>query len=452
MFVGREKELAILKQQFDSDRKTAILVYGKRRIGKSTLLLKAAETFDGIVINHLCVQSTYEGNMDLLSRSICQGLEFPSIRFEDLYALFDFLNKQDKKILLIIDEYQYLKNTKKAREIDSLMQSVIDRMSNNINVVLCGSYITIMRELLEEENPLFGRFTAIIHLNEFDYYDAAKFYPQSSIRRKVENYAVFGGSPYVLSNIDSNISLEQNIIHLLLPETGILRSYIENVILREIQKTFDTRILEIIGNGKKKYSEINSMLGISNGLLDKQLKNLMNMETISKVSPINKPNDKRKTFYIINDNLMRFYFTYIFGNAGIIERIGEETFFKQFISASIQEFVSRRFEDIGNQYFQRKAKEGKILNVVDIGSFWYDDSERKISGEFDCVLKRTAGYDFYECKFYKEPMKVEECKKEEMQVNQIKGLSIHEMGFICLGGFDFQTDEYKLVSGEMLFE
>ncbi len=452
MFVARAKELRELEEQFQSPEKSVILVYGKRRIGKSTLIQKASDKFDGVVINHLCVQSNYEGNLAMLSRSICQTLGLPMIQFGELNDIFSFLEAQSKKVLLILDEYQYLKNTKRKNEIDSLMQGIVDRLSNHVKLVLCGSYISVMKELLEEENPLFGRFTCILHVDEMDYYDASGFYSNSSYVKKLEIYSVFGGSPYVLNSIDSEKSIKDNLIRLLLPETGILRSYIENVMLREIQKAFDVRILEIIGNGKKRYSELSSVVGDGKGLLDKQLKNLIDMETIYKVAPINKVNDKRKQFYCIRDNLMRFYFTYIFGNTGMIRRIGENAFYDQMIAPSIHEFISRRFEDIVNQYFQREVKFGRMQGILDIGSFWYDDPVTRRNGEFDCVLKRKDGYDFYECKYYKKPMNLNECEKEVEQICALKSIPVLRIGFVSLSGFSFESDKYHLISGEELFQ
>ncbi|MBQ8136084.1 MAG: AAA family ATPase, partial [Clostridia bacterium] len=277
MFLGRKNELHTLRQELSSwDQKTAVLVYGKRRVGKSSLIQEAAKGFDGIVINHLCVQSTFEGNLDLICRSVCQALGLPIVRFDSLLALMDFLKPTNKRILLIIDEYPYLKQTKKQNEVDSYMQSVIDRLPPNVKLILCGSYITMMKELLTEGNPLFGRFSLIQHIRDFDYQDAARFYPDLPVRDKAAFYAVFGGSPYVLENLDIHSSLQANILRLLLPETGLIRFHIENMMLNEIKKSFDTRILEALGNGKKRYSEISDALRMEEtGLLEKQLKILL---------------------------------------------------------------------------------------------------------------------------------------------------------------------------------
>ena len=252
MFLGREKELKELATALsDGKHKTAVLVYGKRRVGKSTLINEAARSFQGTVINHLCVTSTFEGNMELIYRSVRDTLELPGISFDSIFSMMEYLGTLEQNILLILDEYPYLKQTRKKGEVDSITQAVIDRLPENVKIILCGSYITIMKELLEESSPLFGRFTLIQHIRDFDYYDAARFYPELTARDKIAYYAVFGGSPYVLEQLDPSTSLRDNILKLLLPETGIVRTHIENVMLREIQKSYDIRILEALGNGKK---------------------------------------------------------------------------------------------------------------------------------------------------------------------------------------------------------
>lgn len=452
MFVGRQKELVELREAIHSDRKAAVLIYGKRRIGKSTLISETARDFEGIVIEHMCVRSSFDGNLALLNRDISLAMGLPDMHFSNLEDIFSFLSTQKQPVLIVLDEYQYLKESEKKGQVDSLMQNVIDHMAENIKLVLCGSYISVMKELLEEENPLFGRFTCVMHIEEFDYIDASLFYPDATTRDKIIYYAIFGGSPYVLSTIDTSVSLEQNIKKLLIRSTGILRIYIENVMLQEIGKAYDVRILEVIGNGKKKYSDIQSSLSRdNNGLLSKQLKNLSEMETIEKIFPINRPDDKKKSFYVIRDNLMRFYFTFVFGNDGVIARIGEDAFYRQFIAGGLLEFVSRRFEDVALQYFGRLARSGQRTDILDIGSFWYDDPVHKKNGEFDCVLRSEAGYEFYECKFYKNPMTEQECIKEEKQLEEIPGVAVSVTGFVCPAGFDFSSDRYRLINGDELF-
>ena len=453
MFTGRTKELNELNTELISDKKSAVLVYGKRRIGKSTLIKEASKSFKGVIVNHLCVKTSFEGNLDLLTKSIMLSLELPETKFSNIFDLFSFVDKQNKKILIILDEYQYLKESHKEGEVDSYMQAVIDSISDNIKIILCGSYIAVMKELLKESNPLFGRFTKIIRLEELDYYDSSLFYPKLPNREKIRFYSVFGGSPFVLSNLNYEKSLEENIMDLLIEQNSLLRTHIENVMLTEIKKTYDVRILEIIGNGKKKYGEIQNHLGMKDsGLLDKQLKELLNMETITKTFPINKSNDKKKQFYEIKDNLMRFYFSYIFSNDAIIYRFGPSLFFNSKIKGTLNTFISYRFEGIAIQYFMRLARSGQLSDVEDLGSYWYDDKETSTNGQFDCVLKNKDGYDFYEAKFYQKPMTKSECEKEEKQVRALSDMNCNKVGFISSSGFDFKDRKYNLIDDKKLYK
>ncbi len=455
MFIGRQKELKQLSAELSNwKRKTAVLIYGKRRVGKSTLIKEVTKSFDGVVINHMCVSSTFEGNLELICQSISECLSLPNMHFDSIFEMVDYLKTLNKKILLIIDEYPYLKQTRKKNEVDSYMQVVIDRLPENVKLILCGSYITIMKELLTEGNPLFGRFSLIQHIHDFDYYEASMFYPELSVKDKIAYYAVFGGCPYVLENLNPDLTLEENIVSMLLPETGLIRSHIENIMLREIQKSFDVRILESLGNGKKKYTEIRDKLGNSEtGLLDKQLKVLLDMETIQKTEPINRRNDKKKQFYEIMDNLMRFYFSFIFGKTGTISRIGEEQFYNRNIKPSITQFISRRFEGVVLQYFHKMSVLGEYPDIEDFGSYWYDDPRTKTNGEFDCVLKRDYDqYDFYECKFFDRPMTLEECRWEKEQLETIHGIQVSGVGFVCSGGFTFEDEkEFILIDGKQLY-
>ncbi len=453
MFIERKEELKILEREFSKAEKSAILIYGKRRVGKSTLIIEAAKSFNGVVINHIAAEgASYEICLDMLSYSITKALSLPEIKFSSILDIFEYLNTRKEKILLVIDEYQYLKDSLPAKLMDSYIQIAIDRLNDNIKLVLCGSYITIMRELMEEENPLFGRFSSIIHLKPFDYYSSSLFFPNSTVRDKIALYSIFGGSPYILSLIDSSLSLEDNIKELFLKENSPVRVHIENILFKELKKAFDIGILEIIGNGKKKYSEIATKIDVKKtGNLDKQLKKLIDADVIEKVSPINRKDDKKKAFYTISDNLLRFYFSFIFMNRGRIQLLGVDRYFEAFIKRSLNTFISYRFEGIVCEYLARMVKKGKYPTALNIGTYWYDDPKNKVNGEFDCVLEETDGYSFYEAKYYENPLSEKQCNQEAEQVMAILDMSNKRIGFVSASGFDFESDKYELITGDDLF-
>ena len=453
MFYSRVKELNILKNATNSNKRAVVLLYGKRRVGKSTLIKEAMKNYDGVYLNFTCVKSTFQGNMILLSKCICETFEMPKVMFETLDDAFSFIKKQNKKVCVVIDEYQFLKETLKKGEVDSYLQIICDSLPSNVKLILCGSYISIMKELLEEGNPLFGRFTDIIHLEEMDYYDSSSFYKAKSVADKILLYSVFGGSPFVLEYIDYKKSIKENIIEKLIKSNSVLRTHIESVMLSEIRQAFDIRILEAIGNGKVKYNEIVMELNEKdNGYLDKQIKALIKMETISKLSPINKQNDKKKAFYEMNDNLMRFYFTYIFSNESIIDNIGENAFYSNYIESKLNEYVSKRFEKIAKQYFARCSREGKVKGVIDIGSYWYDDYKNHKNGQFDCVLKLQGGYKIYEVKNLKGKMTKKMCDIEISKIKSIDDLNIIGIGMVSTMGFDFKDNSIDLIEGKELYK
>lgn len=452
MFYNRTEELKKIKTSINGNKKAVLLLYGKRRVGKSALVKEAIKEYDGLYLNFTCIKSTYNGNLKLLSKMVCETFNSPHVNFETLEDVFKYLELQNKKICVVIDEYQYIKNTLKEGEVDSYFQIICDNLPANIKLILCGSYISMMKELMKEDNPLFGRFTEIIHLEEMNYYESSSFYEKKSIDDKIVLYSVFGGSPYVLENIDYEISIVDNIKQKILNRNGIFRVHIENVMLSEINKWFDVRILEAIGNGQVKYSEIlNELNEKDNGYLDKQIKNLIKMETISKLNPINKKNDKKKTFYEINDNLMRFYFAFVFNNTNLIENIGEDLFYDSFVKNSIDSYINKRFEKIVSQYFSRQCKMGTLKNIINIGTYWYDNHKEHKNGQFDCVLEKKNGYKVYEVKRLKKKMTKSLSEEEIRKIRNINDLNITDIGFVSSSGFAFKDKSLDLIDGEMLY-
>lgn len=454
MFIGREKELQQLLSCLGKPAKHTVMLYGRRRVGKSTLILEAVKNFPGKIIYYECLMTSLEENLKSLENKVkaCYNNKF--LHFTDFEELFEFLGTQKEKVIIIIDEYNYLKKVADSYYIDSLFQKIIDRLQENIDLVLLGSYVGMMKELLQEENPLFGRFSLVLHIKPFDYYNSACFYKQLTVTEKASLYAVFGGSPFVNSLLLPEKDLKNNIEQLLLNESSPVAIYLEYILLAELSKiTSANMILSALANGKKRYSEIEQLIsGNSNGSLDKQLKNLLEMEIIQKTYPINKKNDKKKTFYEISDNLVRFYYAYIYNKRDVIARIGQENFYELYIKNSLKTFIAHRFENLVREYFSRQIIQKKRTGIYDIGTFWYDLPKEKRSGEFDCVLEQENGYAFYEVKYYDHAFSKTEAQKEAKQLQDLLSfIKVNKIGFVALSGFDFTSTEYELLTGDDLY-
>ncbi|MBO7638805.1 MAG: AAA family ATPase [Treponema sp.] len=443
MFTGRDKELKELKAQFESSEKTFVCLYGKKGQGKTSLLSEALKSFEGIVINHQCAKTSYEGNVFLLNASISQALKLEKpLQEKSLEEIFNYLKSQDKKIILIINEYRLLRNTKREREIDLMIHCFVEEMPANIKVVLCESYIPEAESLMEEQNPLSEDFSMTQGVKEFNYLEASAFYSRYNVRDKIQFYSVFGGSPYVLSKLDYWKSLEDNVIRLLLDRNGELRLYLEQIVLADIQKYFDVRILQILAEGKKRYKEILDTLEIEDsGLLDKQLKILLGMDVIVKAAPINKTDDRKKQFYDIKDNLLRFYFLYVFGKEALIYSMGEKKYFRQNILPQIEAICSSGFKGIEGEYFFGKT----------FGSFWYDSITSKESRQIECVMETENGHELYVVNNRKKPMTLIECQTAETQIRDFLPNSFSKINFVCSAGFAFESEVYTLISGKEIY-
>ena len=455
MFVGREKEIRQIQSLIHSEGKSAALIYGKRRIGKSTLIQNALSDYHGHIVSYECLNASYEENLVYFESRIREEYDNRYLHFSSFQDAFAYLSQTKENVVVVLDEYSYLKMSKPQHYVDSVFQSIIDSMGNNIHLFLLGSYVGVMQESLEEENPLFGRFQLVIHLKELNYYACAGFYSEKDVRGKIELYSVFGGNPFVNVLIDPKKDLKDNVISLLLNENSAVRTYLENVLLNELSKTGPANlILTSLSNGKKKYSEISAQTRINTaGVLDKQLKNLIRMDILERRVPINRSDDRKKVFYEIGDNLVRFYYSYIFTGRDVIRRIGEEAYYDLYIQPSITTFISYRFEDIARQYFERQVREGKRNNIYDIGTYWYDDAQNHQNGEFDCVLKHKSTYSFYEVKYYEAPLDRLLCEKEEEQVRKLAGeFDVETIGFISLNGFSFRTEKYDLICAKTMSE
>ena len=322
----------------------------------------------------------------------------------------------------------------------------------NIRLYISGSHIGMMKDMLEEKNALYGRFNTIINLKELDYINASEFYSSKSIYDKIGFYSVFGGSPYINKAIDENKSLKENIIDTLLNPTSYVYGYVEHLLISDYTNSINAeRIFYAISNGHKKYSYIEDKLGLkTNGNLSKQIKILEDMEIVSKVFPINKINDKKKLYYEVKDNILRFYYTYIYKNKSILQMIGPVAFYEEYIENSINTFISHRFEEIVRTYFSLSVKNGVMKGITNIGTYYFNDSTNKTNGEFDVTIERKSSYDVFEVKYYKNPLSLKEMKYEESQIREIKGLNINKIGFVCTAGYD-DTNEYELIDPNNLY-
>ena len=162
MFIGREKELALLQEDYIGK---AIMVYGKRRVGKTTLIRKALESCQYQKVYFECLKSIMQDNINGFVQELVRAKVLPvPLSFSTLQDVFTYLNALPQKIVVVIDEYPYLKSMTDSAAVDSIFQSIIDNRLSNIELILSGSHIGIMKDALQEKNALYGRFVLLPYI------------------------------------------------------------------------------------------------------------------------------------------------------------------------------------------------------------------------------------------------------------------------------------------------
>ena len=445
MFIAREKELNTLYQTLSTPG-TAAMIYGKRKIGKTTLIKKTLESEEIAKVYYECIKGSLEDNITLLTKECVRSGVLPtSVAFQSFQDLFMFLDSLKKRLVIVIDEYPYLKIMNEGKLVDSIFQNVIDNSLNNINLILSGSHVGMMKEMLEDDNSLYGRFKTVIRLGELPYYETDAFYPGKTAYEKIGFYSIFGGSPYINEQLDPAYDLRNNILNTVLNPGSAVSLYAENLLISDFKNRLNAeRIFAALGNGKMRYSELERALRLDKtGVLNRQLKVLTDMEIVKKQNPINRPEDNKKTLYSIDDNMLRFYYTFIYKNKSALQMLGEKAFFDEYIQPRLTGFIASRFEDIGRTYFSVLAKTGRLPGVRNIGTVYYDDPINKKNGEFDIAIEYANHYDIVEVKYFRDKLSIGEMRKEAAQVSAIPDINVKSIGFISASGFETGTEEFQ---------
>lgn len=441
MFIGREEELKRIQKIVRRPQMGTIIIYGRRRIGKSELIKQVLKQTETDSIYYECRQVAEESNASAIGELVSERFHLPKLGYAKIAEILEYLFRLSlsQDLILVLDEYPYLRENIKG--MDSILQALIDRYREeaHIKLIILGSYVNEMRSLTGPENPLFGRMDLVLNLKQMNYLDSARFYPHFSAEDKVRIYSVFGGVPYYNRLIDDTLSVRENIMDLIASPGARLENEVAMVLNAEISRLANANeVFRALAKGYSRYSDILAQSHVSSGpTLADVLDRLIQMELVTKTAPINDPTNKKKTGYSICDNLSLFYYRYVFRYASQMKIMDPDLFYDRYIRDDFEEkFVPHQFEEICRQYLIHKNRRGEIDPVFfQIGKYYYDDPILHKNGEFDIVTEDDLGYIFYEVKFRREPISNSVIQREIEQV-QATGLHCYRYVFISRSGFD----------------
>ena len=400
MFVNREKEIEILNREYKSKGSSFTIIYGRRRVGKTTLISEYIK--DKPSIFFYATEANIEYQLQLFADLIIEftGKKYlKEIAFNSFEQLFIFLseNIKNRKIVLAIDEYQQL--VKLDKSFSSIIQKVWDNnlKTKNIHLILCGSTISMMHsEALNYSSPLYGRRTSSIFLKQMEFRHISKFVKNVSLEDQMKIFAAFGTIPKYLELFDNKKSFLDNIKNQILDKNSYLYNEVKFLLREEISEpvTYFT-ILEIISKGDTKIGKIAGRLNVAASHLTRYMQRLIDLDILKKEVPVTEKNPEKSKLgrYRIKDNFINFWFYYIFMYQSYLE-IGNVDYVVDKIKNSFNEkFVSFAFED----YIMELILEDPVKYLgfipIKIGRWWNNQEE------IDLLAIGEEKAAFVECKW-----------------------------------------------------
>ncbi|MCL2046027.1 MAG: ATP-binding protein [Oscillospiraceae bacterium] len=394
MFIGREAELRTLEKLYLEGSFQMVVLYGRRRVGKTTLISQFLSDKPSIFFTAQEVNDSL--NLRQLSRRVYEFFGIPESAgaFDSWISAFEFLSEKAKEhqFVLAFDEFPYAVNANRA--LKSILQTAIDHSlkETSLFLILCGSQIGFMEnEVLGYKSPLYGRRTAQIKLEGFDYYDSAKMLTGFSDEDKIKLYSCVGGTPHYLAQIKAGETFEDNIKRLFFDTSGYLFNEPLMLLHQELREpAMYNSIISAIAGGASKLNEIATKINENSPKVSKYLQTLVDLHIVQKIYPFGEnQQNSRKGIYRIADFCYDFWYRFVFPykqeiESGSGDLIADTLAFGEGLSTYIGK---PPFENICLQYMRRANRKGKLpFTATAFGSWWGTDPISKSQADFDVVV------------------------------------------------------------------
>lgn len=404
-FVGRTNELKVLEEQYNMTSSSMVILYGRRRVGKTALVTEFLRRHEDSIY-YLATEEAESLNLKAFKEQVAEFtsnelLKSANVDWQSIFKILTEYKTKTKKII-VIDEFQYLGEDNKA--FPSIMQKIWDTLLKDANImlILCGSLITLMKkQTLEYGSPLYGRRTAQIKLKQIPFKHYGEFFEGKSNKSLLPFYAVTGGVPKYIETFlgESELypAIERRILNtqsylyeepyfLLQNEVGEIGSYFS--------------LIKAIAMGNRKLSDISAAMQVKQTNLTKYLKTLVDLDLIEREVPVTDVPEKSKSgLYKIKDNFIAFWFKFVYPYRAYLEK-GETAFvLSQIQNGFVQNYASYVYEDVCREkMWELSASDYWTFHFDKVGRYWGSKAS-----ETDIVAIDTAGKNLVigECKYSK---------------------------------------------------
>ena len=406
MFIGRERELKALNNLYQSDKFEFVVLYGRRRVGKTALINAFIDKKKNIYF--MGVESNAKQNLENFSNSIFEyqtGIQVDT-SFASFQAALEFVFRlaEKERIILALDEYPYVARASKS--LDSTLQMLIDKYkdTSKLMLILCGSSMSYMEDhVLAYKAPLYGRRTAQMKLLPFTFEETCRYLSNMSGEDLALMYGVVGGTPQYLLQVNDKQSVAENIKNIYLNPTSFLFEEPGNLLKQEVREPATyTAIIAAIAAGASRMSEISGKVGEDSSVCSLYIKNLISLGIVRKETPYGEKSS-RKTVYSIEDNMFRFWYRFVLENNSIIARGADELAYKR-IEPHLSDYMGKVFEDICSQYLWKLLLSGQCpVEFTSLGRWWGNNPMTRSQTEIDIMGEQDKNTALFgECKWTNE--------------------------------------------------
>ena len=447
LFIDREQEMATLESEYKRTGSSLVIVYGRRRVGKTTLITEFIKNKNALFF--LASQESETQNRNIFKDKAAEFIDSDLLRnanVSDWDTIFKAIadTEFESKPIVIIDEFQYIGKSNEA--FPSIFQRIWDGIlkDKSIMIILCGSLITMMEEqTLKYTSPLYGRRTAQIRLKQIPFSCYKHFFPNKNHRDLVELYSVTGGVPKYIESFhdeeDIYLAIKKNILN----PSGYLYDEPHFLLQQEVTEIGSYfSLIRTIAAGNSKLSAIASSLELPQTRLTKYLKTLIDLDILEREVPITEenPEKSKRGLYRIKDNYIKFWFAFIYPNLSFLESDNAQIVMNKIKKSFISNQVSFVYEDVCRQKMWEMNADGAwSFNFSKIGRYWDNKTEIDIAALDPDGKNLVLG----ECKYWREEVGINVLTELEEKAKSVSwNRESRHTWFVLFsaGGF---TDELK---------
>lgn len=407
MFLCRHEELKLINELYNSEKFEFLVLYGRRRVGKTSILKEFSKSNDVIFFSAQEKNDTLNlQDFSVTVQKHFDGQAYSSFAgWKEAFEYISLRTVTSGKTTLIIDEFPFI--AKENPSVKSILQHTIDHSWKDLNIflILCGSSVSFMEnEVMGYKSPLYGRSTSQLEVLPFDYYDSAKFFPEYGSEDKIAAYGILGGIPCYLQTFSQEKTIAENISRNILRTGSFLKEEPQALLKMELRDpAIYNSVFEAIANGASRINDIALKIKEDSSKCSKYIKTLTDLKLISKTSPCGEDSSSKKSLYSISDNFFSFWYRYLFTDRNYFELTGPDTAANEIMEPeSFNDYMGIIFEKICQQYMIRLARAGKLPFIPrQTGKWWGTNNILKRQDDCDILLisRDSKKAIFCECKY-----------------------------------------------------